>query len=167
MNNGIIKELDPVYIQRANDACFAFKLGDGIAREYKRNIQLILAMEHLTEEEKIKALNRLHELRSNELVAQGNSISPYVYGPAVINKDRDEKNYKKLKKTAGIADSYFDSLQSAEEQYKMAKKKEYIKETFLAAEEKGLKEITVKGKTWYKLRKNWTTKKPKPKKAET
>jgi len=163
MNINFNKELDPVLIRRANDSSIAFHFGDGIVWKYKNNISLIIEMRHLSDEQKIKTLEKLHKLRTKELFAQGNAIGPYTYGPAVINKDRDEKNFDKAIKARVIADGFIESLQTAEEQYKMAKKKEYIRDTFLAAEEKGLKVITVEGETWYKLRKNWTTKKPKPK----
>jgi len=157
----IIKLLDADLIRRANDSSTVFNFGDGLAQRYEKDVLDIYAMKHLNDDEQAAAMVKVHALRTNELEKIGRAIDPYTYGPAVINHDRDRKTFDAASKAKAEADTYMKSLRMAEDKYRVQENKRTLVDAIRTADEKGMKEITINNKTWYKLRNNWTTRQPK------
>jgi len=155
-----IPVLDQRLIQRANDSSNAFDFGNTTAEKYKANIAEIGKMSHLDENSKEKVIEKLFKLRSIELATQGNAIGPDTFGPAVFDKARLEKNLDKAVFSRVNADGYMKKLREDEQKSNLSQKKNLLVEEIQRADKEGLKEITVDGKTYYKLSKNWATKKP-------
>ena len=154
-------QLDINLIRRANASSNAFSMGDNIAEKYVRDISDINAMLHMNDEEKEVAIKKLHGLRTKELETRSRALGAYTYGPARTNQTRDNKNFDMAAQAAAEADGYKISLRDAEQKHISRRRNNALVDAIRAADAKGLKEVIVDDKKWYKGRKNWTTTPPK------
>ena len=83
------KSLDSTLVRRSNDFSL-FDAGDTTKREYEANVQKI-QQSNLTQQEKAAALDKLHELTTEQLKAQTKVANPYVSGPARFNQNQVQK----------------------------------------------------------------------------
>lgn len=149
--------LDPVLIRRANEASLS-DMGDIINREYIKSIELVDRLE-LPTHTKMKAFSELRVMYSKELILQSKVVNPYVSGVARLTSEQQSGKY-----VDSVADqnakirSYIYSLQHQSEKNKISAKNERIVTAIREADSKGEKQVTVEGVTYYKARKNWSTK---------
>jgi hypothetical protein len=157
-------KLSDKLVSFANDSSFVYDAGTATRRSYENDVETIKNLDTLSENEKAKAIQKAHELRTAELKAKSEAVHPYRAGPAVINqKQRDQGD--KISRAVASSENYIESLKTQEQKAQKASKDNDLVETLRKAEADGLKEITIGGKTYYKLRKNWTTQKPKSRQA--
>jgi hypothetical protein len=154
-----VKPLSPELVQRANDASVAFDFGNMITKKYESNVAEINTMIHLDEQRREKVIENLFELRTDELRMRAGAIGPYTYGPAKIAKNTVH-NLDRAAHAAVKADSYMNSLWKEEQKARKVQKHNDLVTAIREADEKGLKQISIHDKIYYKARNSWTTKEP-------
>ena len=92
------KSLDSTLVRRSNDFSL-FDAGDATKREYEANVKKI-QQSNLTQQEKSAALDKLHELTTEQLKAQTKVANPYVSGPARFNQNQVQKAADNTAETA-------------------------------------------------------------------
>lgn len=136
-------------IQKANDAGAVFDLGDATQREYNRNVNEIQNMD-LTDAEKAKAINDLHELTEEQLEAEAGAKSPYAMGtgPARFNQQQVRKSADNAVKARQKTVDYMEGLRK--EQRTIAKQRETqaLTTALNDAIKSGALSVTVNGKTY-------------------
>lgn len=142
-------------VRQANAATL-IDMGDIMLSEYNRNLDLI---SQLNISNKNEAYQTLQGLYNQQLSAQAKAVNPYVSGVAKLSSEQAKKTYTELTaKTNGNIKSFIHSLQSQSNKNNLDDKHRRIQAAISEADKKGLKSVTVEGTTYYKGRKNWSTK---------
>lgn len=154
------KQLDKELIRRANESSLT-DMGDIINRSYQKNIDIVNQL-NLPDELKQDAISKLTELHNEQLALQAKSVNPYVSGVARLMPEQKSGKSADLAVNKGVEiDKYMYSLQEHSRKNDLADKNKRISNAIKEAEKNGLRKITVDDVTWYKARKNWSTKPPK------
>lgn len=149
MDNSSVPSLNSDLIRRANDAGAVFDLGDATQREYNRNVDEIQGMD-LTDTERTKAINDLHELTEKQLEAEAGARSPYAtgMGPARFNQRQVQRSSDKAARARQDTANFMDNLRK--EQKAKAKQREManLTKALNDAIKSGALSVTVNGKTY-------------------
>lgn len=147
--NSSAPSLNTDLIRRANDAGAVFDLGDATQRQYNKNVDEISGMD-LTNAEKTKAINDLHELTEKQLEAEAGARSPYAVGmgPARFNQKQVQRSSDKAARARQDTADFMDNLRK--EQKAKAKQKETanLTKALNDAIKSGALSVTVNGKTY-------------------
>jgi hypothetical protein len=151
--------LDTDLIRQANSATL-MDMGDIINRDYLKNLDLVTKL-NLTDDVKQEAYKTLKALHNEQLSLQAKAVNPYVSGVAKLTSQQDGKNADRVVDKGTEIKTFISSLQKQSEQNDITDKHNRINAAILEADKNGQKTITVDGVTYYKSRKNWSTKPPK------
>lgn len=149
------KSLDSTLVRRSNDFSL-FDAGDTTKREYEANVQKI-QQSNLTQQEKAAALDKLHELTTEQLKAQTKVANPYVSGPARFNQNQVQKAADNTAQKRQNVNSFMKDVQKKSTANKKAAETKSLSSVLGSAMDRGALEVTFEGKTYYRARKNSKT----------
>lgn len=149
------KSLNSTLVRRANDFSL-FDAGDATKREYEANVQKI-QQSNLTQQEKAAALDKLHELTTEQLKSQTEVANPYVSGPARFNQNQVQKAADNTAQKRQNVNSFMKDVQKKSTANKKASETKSLSSVLGSAMDRGALEVTFDGKTYYRARKNSKT----------